>query len=256
MINLSHLSKKVSLFAVAIPLLLGASAANAGIMVYPMAMTVKNGNQNNLIKVFSKSDSTQYVKVTVKKVINPGTAQEKDEPVASWQENNLIASPNKIIVPAGSNKAVRLTQIKAPQEETLYRVYFEGVSPASVDVQQMEVTDQSGKTAKAAVSVNMVFAALVRTMPDKPLASIEASQNAQGQLVINSTGNIRAGVQAIDYCPQNTLSSGCDHQVVKKYVYPHQSYQAGTNSHHYPYAFITVSDETTPDQVSKISIKL
>src|SRR5471030_86898 len=256
MISIHGIRKKLALTFLVTPMVLSIPVASASFMVYPMSTTVKNGDQNSLIKIYSKSDNTQYIKVTVKKIINPGTAQEKDETVASWQENNLIASPNKIIVPAGGNKAVRLTQIQSPAEETLYRVYFEGVNSASTDIQQMDVTDPSGKQSKAAVSVNMVFAALVRTVPDKPVAALTANQDAQGQVKLSSTGNIRAGVKGVDFCPQNTVSAGCDHQDIKKYIYPHQSSAAGINTHHYPFAVITVADETKPNDVSTISIKL
>lgn len=229
MTNTYHPLKMVKMAAICISLsgLFVSAVAQANFMVYPMSATVA-AKQNTLIRVYSKSKETQYIKVSVKKVINPGTPQEKDEPVANWQENNLIISPNKIIVPAGSNKAVRLTQITPPAQETLYRVYFEAVSPDAPSPQDMMSADGKKKTA-VSLSLNMVFAALVRVMPEKSVTQLSASLQ-QNNLTVHNTGNIRTGVMSVDFCPSNTKTDACQHQDFKRYIYPEQSVTAEIKS--------------------------
>lgn len=188
--------------------------ALANFMVYPMSSTVVAGN-DSLIRVYSKSEATQYIRINVKKIVNPATETEKEENVQSWNENNLIASPNKIILPAGGSKAVRMTQIEPPENEVLYRVYFESVS-AEPDKKEVEVGN--GKT-KASLSLNIVFAALVRVLPKKVNIALEAKLD-ESKIILKNIGNVRAGVQKISLCNNDKINSECSTIDLNKFIYP------------------------------------
>ena len=90
--------------------------ASANFMVYPVS-TVLPGDGSSVIRVYSKSGDILYIKSRVVKIINPGTPEEKEVNVSNWQENGIIVSPARIIVPAGENRAVRLTHYLLRQKK-------------------------------------------------------------------------------------------------------------------------------------------
>lgn len=196
--------------------LLACLPASANFMVYPMSTAVTAG-KDGLIRIYAKTRDTQYIKVTVKKISNPGTANETETPVASWQETSLIVSPNKVIVPGGGNKAIRLTQLAPPAEETLYRLYFEGVSPETTQPAASEAASRP----RAALTLNVVFAALVRVLPREAHLSLRAARTDKA-ITLTNDGNVRAGIVGLDLCPTQKKTAACRHDALRRYVYPGQ----------------------------------
>ncbi|HGV3635720.1 TPA: CS1 fimbrial subunit B, partial [Escherichia coli] len=97
--------------------------AKANFMIYPISKEIKGGS-SELIRIYSKSKDTQYIKVYTKKVLNPGTKEEYEVDTPNW-EGGLVTTPSKVILPGGGSKSVRLSQLKDISSEDVYRVYFE-----------------------------------------------------------------------------------------------------------------------------------
>ncbi|STD19034.1 Alpha-fimbriae chaperone protein [Enterobacter asburiae] len=75
--------------------------AMANMSVYPMELNMdKSGTAQ--IKVASKTDDIQFIRVRQKKILNPGTAQEKEIDVASWKEGGVVVTPEKFALAAGA----------------------------------------------------------------------------------------------------------------------------------------------------------
>ena len=100
--------------------------AMANMSVYPMELNVDSSGAAQ-IKVASKTDDIQFIRVRQKKILNPGTAQEKEIDVASWKEGGVVVTPEKFALAAGAMRVVRLVSLTPPEKETTWRVYFEGV---------------------------------------------------------------------------------------------------------------------------------
>ncbi|WP_182080278.1 fimbrial protein, partial [Enterobacter bugandensis] len=132
----------------------------ANMSVYPMELNVDSAGAAQ-IKVASKTDDIQFIRVRQKKILNPGTAQEKEIDVASWKEGGVVVTPDKFALAAGAMRVVRLVSLTPPEKETTWRVYFEGVKqPDSIIPGQPEST-----AATAKLGVNVIWGALVHLAP-------------------------------------------------------------------------------------------
>lgn len=136
--------------------------AMANMSVYPMELNMdKSGTAQ--IKVASKTDDIQFIRVRQKKILNPGTAQEKEIDVASWKEGGVVVTPEKFALAAGAMRVVRLVSLTPPEKETTWRVYFEGVKqPDSIIPGKAE-----SPAATATLGVNVIWGALIHLAPEK-----------------------------------------------------------------------------------------
>lgn len=185
--------------------------AAADITVYPMSTTVDN-NGSAQINIFTNSDATEFVKTRVKKVNNPGTAQEDETDINPAEGSGLMVAPAKFALSPGATRIIRLVNMQPVQTETLYRVYFEGVKTLeqSADRPQQQ----------ANVGVNMIWGVLVYVTPAEP--KIDFTFNHKN-FVITNTGNIHLKISSIGICPDKNTSTGCTwSNEVKKAIYPGQ----------------------------------
>lgn len=185
----------------------------ANMTVSPMIATV-GGKDNKpvIIAVVSQSTGTQYVKVSVKRVLHPATPQEREELAVSWAGQGLIASPQKFALQAGATRSVRLVGLSVPDEEEVYRVYFEPV-PAPQDE---EAASPDKKTAAAKLRMNIVWGVLIRALPAVPRPQIahSASDNS-----IRNTGNQRVSIAELGHCAGHD-DEQCQWQVINRNIYP------------------------------------
>ncbi|WP_396015047.1 hypothetical protein [Escherichia coli] len=192
--------------------------AYANFMVYPMSTNLQ-GDGSSLIRIYSKSGDILYVKTRVVKIINPGSPDEKEVNVPGWAEGGIVVSPAKIIVPAGGNRAVRLVSLSHPEQETLYRVYFEGV-PSANDLSG-DIASSTDKK-KASVSLNIIFGVLVRVLPKVEHIQLNVIRGSKGEISLRNDGNVRVGITGIDLCPTEKNSDNCVHHSYARSLYPEQ----------------------------------
>lgn len=191
-------------------MLLVAGSASANMSVYPMSVDIgAQGEAASTIQVYSKSEETQFVKVSVKRVLQPGTAQEHEEEVNNWEGIGLVVSPPKFALPAGGSRAVRIVGMAAPKSEEVYRVYFERVPLPSTEA------DGVATAAETSLSVNLIWGVLVRMVPANPQVALERS----GPSRLHNTGNIRLGLLKVGRCTGSDDAS-CQWQTLEKNIYP------------------------------------
>ena len=231
--------------------LLTALPASANFMVYPMS-TKLSADNNTVLRAFSKKAETQYLKLSVKKFINPGTAQEHEVLSQSWDRESLIASPTKFILPAGSSKAVRLNQTTPPSEETLYRVYFESVNAN----ESLAAEDKTQQQPNINLSLNISYAALVRVLPENITFGLSALKD-NGKIAIKNTGNIRAGITSIAFCKSNEITKECHKVKYRRYIYPQQRSETKfTQPDGFNWLLITLKEEKVRGADKIISLPL
>ena len=191
-----------------------ACSAFASITVYPMSVKM-NPQGAGQIKTISGSKQTEYIKATIKKIDNPGTTQEKETEVTQGDSKNLVITPEKFALAAGTTRITRLVNMQTPTMEQVYRVYFNPIS--SMDNEQ--APDTTGVNNK--VGVNISWGALVFVPPLKP--EINFTFDAQ-QRRINNTGTIHIELSRIGLCPTQNDDAGCKWTPITKKIYPQQSF--------------------------------
>ncbi|MEB7886712.1 fimbrial protein [Serratia fonticola] len=184
----------------------GGSLANMSI--YPMSVEVGETGATQ-IRVMSQSDAVQFVKVTEKQIVNPGTPQEKEVSVEGFAKNSLVITPQKLAISSGSQRLVRLVAVELPEKETTWRVYFEGVPELADSAAAAEPQTTSTK-----VGISLVWGALVHVAPKKAVASLRL--DAQRGLVIND-GTLRMPLREVGVCDQ---ASVCHWQKETATIYP------------------------------------
>jgi hypothetical protein len=173
-----------------------------------------DGKAASQIRVFSKSPETQYVKVSVKKVLAPATEQEREEVVTNWEGEGIVVSPQKFALAAGGSRAVRLVNLSVPESEVLYRVYFEPTS-APQEVQE----ETPAKAATGDVSVALVWGVLVHALPKVAQPALVLPAPGTN---LHNTGNVRIGVREVAHCQADVAQEACQWQTVNRNVYPGQ----------------------------------
>ncbi len=202
--------KSWTMILAAAPLILSASSF-AGISVYPISVPMqKSGGAQ--ISVTTNSATTEYVKTTVKKINNPGTAQENETTISQSSGNGIVVTPEKFGLAPGTTRIIRLINIQQPQTEEAYRVYFEGVPGLN--------NNNSEAKSPAKLGISMIWGVLVNVPPATPRLDFTLDPASR---VVSNTGNIHLKIESIGLCPQQLTDEGCKwSKPVKNSIYPNQ----------------------------------
>lgn len=196
-----------------LPALFAASAllpARANMMVYPIETEVSPQGTAQ-IRVLSKSDDVQFINVTAKQIMSPGTPEEKEIPVDMSTSGALVVAPTKLALSAGSERIVRLVSMRPPQKESTWRLYFEGVKQPTSDT----IADKNSEQHRQAqVGVSIIWGALIHVAPETIKASL-AFNPTSGKVVNN--GTIRLPLREIGACDS---AGTCQWQKETATVYP------------------------------------
>ncbi|EGP6259864.1 hypothetical protein I0I41_004361 [Escherichia coli] len=187
-------------------LFMGCHPSWAGIQVSPMTVSLDTHNQYvSSIKVLSDSQETQYIKVDIKKIENPGSPEQKEVDLID-KAGAIIASPQRFILPAGGSHVVRLLSDGIPSTEGVWRVYVYSVG----DNDQ----DEASKGSDAKIAINIHWGALVYNEPEKPQPQL--SFNPVIGLLTN-TGNTRIFITRYGFCH---ATENCHWQHLDYAIYP------------------------------------
>lgn len=191
------------------------SIANANMLVYPMAASIGVGKELAAeLRIYSKSDTTQYVKVVAKRVIDPATDHEREEASMNSGDDAIVISPARFALPAGGTRLLRVIPLGAPQKEVLYRVYLQPVAAPSDD-DSAATGDVSGK-----VDFSLVWAPLIRVLPKTSVPDFDVSNGA-----LTNTGNVRIGLLEAGACQSEQDDASCQWTKFDRSVYPDQQFR-------------------------------
>lgn len=190
--QIKSVNRKTARYLAALSLSFFAEMTMANMSVYPMELNVDSSGAAQ-IKVASKTDDIQFIRVRQKKILNPGTRQEKEIDVASWKEGGIVVTPEKFALSAGAMRVVRLVSLAPPSRESTWRVYFEGVKqPDSIIPGRSEQSDATAK-----LGVNVIWGALVHLAPEKSVVSLSIDP-LRGTL--RNSGTLRVPLREIGIC--------------------------------------------------------
>jgi P pilus assembly chaperone PapD len=197
--------KALPLLALVIP-----AMAFANITVSPMKVALSEQHASDVV-ISSKSETTQYIQGKITEVHNPGTPQESETPAPQGEQNSLVVSPLKFGLPAGNSQPVRIVGLGDSNEEKIYRVHFQSMTP-----EQFRQPD-SNKNVTSELSLTIVWGVVVMVPPAKQVAKLGWDASAQK---ITNTGNIHLLINRIGLCDSDKPAATCQWKTLKKNVYP------------------------------------
>lgn len=159
-------------------------AAQASMSVSKAIVHFEPGKSTREDVMINNSDSKPlYVKVEIIEIANAGLANEKRSIVKNPKAARFLVTPNKLVVPPGGRKAVRLVNL-APgaKEERVFRV---NLTPVVAD----EEAEQTS------VKVLVAYQLLVLIQPAQPESKLVAERKAN-KLIVRNTGNSNALLRA------------------------------------------------------------
>ena len=186
------------------------NSASCAMYIYPMEVEVgmKGASQ---IKVISQDNDVQFIKVNLKKIEQPGTAQEHEQSIDKTNASGLVITPEKIALSASGQRVVRLVSIIPPKKETTWRAYFESVNESNF-ISLPGSENNSSKT--ASVGVNVVWGALIHVAPEKIITSLKIVDDT-GKVI--NDGTIRISIDELGVCDK---SGQCQWKKLSSTVYP------------------------------------
>ncbi|HAV2207865.1 hypothetical protein [Enterobacter cloacae] len=229
MLKIKKLKKRpYAFYATVLSLTFLSEMSVANMSVYPMELNVDSSGTAQ-ITVASKSDDIQFIRVKQKKILNPGTPQEKEIDVPAWQEGGIIVTPEKFALAAGAMRVVRLVSLAPPSKESTWRVYFEGVKQPDDIIS----TPEKRGADVAKLGVNIIWGALVHLAPNKEEVSLQLNLR-HGTL--KNTGTLRVPLKEIGICDEK---DNCRWLKEEATIYPdtERKLQSLSNARSFKYKF-------------------
>lgn len=136
------------------------STARAGITLDSMQAYLAPTRSTGELTVYNMSPTTAYVRVDV---IEMTVAGDELSAVPGEPEKALLASPNRLIVPAGGRQVVRLITLGERDHERYFRVRFVPVAPKKSDGFAISDEDESeaSKAMRAQLNIQVGYGARV-----------------------------------------------------------------------------------------------
>ncbi len=165
------------------------SNVNAAMNVDRAVITFASGaSEREDVMVSNPGEESLYIDVQVLDVTNPGAEDEKREVVKDPESIGLVATPRRLVVPAGGQRVVRLVNLEGYQKEE--RVYRVNLKPRSGPVD----------SEKTGVHVMVGYQLLVFIEPRKVNVDLRASRDGR-ELQLHNTGNVNVRIHHGEQCP-------------------------------------------------------
>lgn len=141
------------------------------------------------IEVVSQDKEVQYIAMETVVVENPGLPNEKQTPVTDPQKSGLMITPNKMALPAGARKTIRLLLLQPKGDsDKIYRVIVKPV------VQGLEETKKA-----MALKVLVGYEALIIDRANEGKIDLVA-QRKGNSLTITNKGTTNASLDSGEQC--------------------------------------------------------
>jgi len=137
------------------------------------------------LEIFNPGDSPLYIEIEPKLVLSPGEPVEDRTPIVNPKQAGLLVTPNRLVIPPGATKVVRMVRLGDSPKERVYRV---GAKPVIAGIE--------GEANGLKIMVGYEILAIVYPINPEPM--VEATRVGQKMRLVN-TGNtnvlLREGFQ-------------------------------------------------------------
>ena len=164
------------------------------------------------IEVENPSSENLYVEISPKIVSEPGTKSEHRIDITDPRESGLLVTPNKIVVPPGGRKLVRLVSLEPlGEKERVYRVTFK---PVVGDIESEHI----------GIKVLIGYEVLVLMQPASPEPNLITKRSGK-TLSFENKGNTNVLLREGKQCPdgESQDSEKCE-SLRGKRLYPGNSW--------------------------------
>ncbi|MFK7815440.1 MAG: hypothetical protein AB8B92_03810 [Gammaproteobacteria bacterium] len=164
------------------------------------------------IEVENPSSENLYIEITPAVVEQPGTESEQRVSIIDPRESGLLVTPNKLVVPPGGRKLVRLVSLKPlGEKERVYRVTFK---PVIGDLEAEQI----------GVKILVGYEVLVLMQPAAPEPNLIATRS-KTSLSFENKGNTNILLREGKQCPEGASNDSEDCKRLNgKRLYPGNSW--------------------------------
>lgn len=164
------------------------------------------------IEVENPSSENLYIEITPAVVEQPGTEDEQRIAISDPRESGLLVTPNKLVVPPGGRKLVRLVSLKPLEDkERVYRVTFK---PVVGDLEAEQI----------GVKILVGYEVLVLMQPAVPEPNLVATRSGNS-LSFKNNGNTNVLLREGKQCPDGVSNDSEDCKRLNgKRLYPGNSW--------------------------------
>lgn len=196
---------KARFSCLALAVLLLALPAHANLTIHPMRTSV-DAKKAAVFRVYSQSTQAQFVQASLRRIVDPAGPGEHEVDVEPSQAA-IALTPSRFALAGGGNRLIRVIPLQAVEQETAFRVYFEGVR-APEEGEPIAPADQ----AQASIGVSLVWGALVNVLPADGHVQLQLRGNT-----LHNTGTLRVGVTSVADC---NAAGACSAHDVSRSLYP------------------------------------
>ncbi len=208
---------------------LGGANASPAINPGPMFGFLDDGKSAVLKRIYNSGTSTAFVKVVVQEITYDANGQPVEQPPKALsaaplaQQNTLLASPARMIIPANGMQSTRLLFMGSRAQERYYRVRFIPVLPSSADSFDQSADDQQPykNTLAAQVTLLTGFGTLLFVRPDKVVFDTRL-KDEKDTYSIHNAGNSVIALDFVKTCHVETTTQ-CS-AIAQHYVLPGRTY--------------------------------
>lgn len=194
---------KFMLFGICLVLLAGAAQAAPQINVGGLYDYLDAGSSTQLKRVRNLGDNTAFVKVSVVELVydGQGAPREVSHDSLPVGDRPLIASPARLIVPAGGMQAMRLLYRGERQQERYFRLRFVPVLPEHGD--GFAISDEEAQRyeqeLKAGVNILAGYGSLLFIRPQQTGYRTEINE-LDGQFRVSNQGSATVVLDHFNDC--------------------------------------------------------
>ncbi|MDT3500366.1 pilus assembly protein [Stenotrophomonas maltophilia] len=197
---------KIPLAGALLLALLPAAPVLANLNVHPMRVHAEAG-KTTTVRVHSQSPQPQYVQATVKRILHPASDHEEEVDEAVGTAAVMAVTPGRFGLAGGGTRLIRIIPLQPVEQETAFRVYFEGVRGPDDGTSDVPVQGTS-----ATLGVSLVWGVLVNVLP----AEGRVEMALDGDRLLNR-GTLRLGVNQVQDCDAD---GRCATHEIKRSLYP------------------------------------
>ena len=142
------------------------------------------------VEIRNPDEDTLYIQVDIYEVINPGSEDEERRLVTNPRDANFLVTPNRLAIPPGGRKLVRLVNLQElGEKERIFRV---SLKPVIEDVESEQT----------AIKVLVGYQLLVLIQPAQPSPELTASREGN-VLTLTNNGNTNILLHRGQQCAEN-----------------------------------------------------
>lgn len=163
------------------------------------------------IEVQNPSSENLYVEITPVVVSEPGTENEERIAITDPRDSGLLVTPNKIVVPPGGRKLVRLVSLEPlGDKERVYRVTFK---PVVGDLESEQI----------GIKILIGYEVLLLMQPATPEPNLVVKRDGK-KLSFANKGNTNVLLREGKQCPSSSSNSDDCESLRGKRLYPGNSW--------------------------------